>query len=271
VGAGTTACWIYGPNDARHTIIFLHGFRGTHHGLAPILAHLNGIRAVVPDLPGFGDSPPLRDSRHDIVGYAAWAGEFLRGFGGEPVLAGHSFGSIVAAAAARTARIAALMLVNPIATSALRGPRQSLTRLTVGFHRLAASLPERPGTALLRHPLATRIASSAMSTTSDPLLRSWIHAEHRRHFSRFANRRVLLEAFHASISSDVSQFASEIGVPTLLVAAESDDIAPLPTQQAVMERLREARLIVVPDVGHLVHYEAPAAAATAITEFIRGL
>jgi pimeloyl-ACP methyl ester carboxylesterase len=264
------ACWTYGPDDAARTVVFLHGLRGDHHGLEPIVGHLPGLRVVVPDLPGFGAAPPLRDGRHDVAGYAAWVGALLAELGGRPVLAGHSFGSIVAAAAARTADIAGLVLVNPIATSALAGPRQGLTRLTVGYHRLAAALPEPVGTALLRHPLLTRIASTAMTTTPDPALRRWIHAEHRRYFSGFADRRVLLEAFGASIEHDVAQFAPDIAVPTLLIAAERDDIAPLPAQRALVGRFRDARLVEVPGVGHLAHYEAPAAVATAITEFVCG-
>jgi pimeloyl-ACP methyl ester carboxylesterase len=265
---GRTACWTYGPPDAAHTIVFLHGLRGDHHGLEPIVSHLAGVRVVVPDLPGFGASPPFRHGAHDIAGYAAWTGELVDAIGGRPVLAGHSFGSIIAAAAAPTADIARLVLVNPIATAALSGPRQAMTRVTVGYHRLAAALPERAGTALLRHPLVTRIASSAMTTTSDPVLRRWIHAEHGRYFSGFANRRVLLEAFHASISHDVAEYAAALTLPTLLVAAERDDIAPVGAQRALLRKLSDARLVVVPGTGHLAHYEAPGAVAVAIAEFL---
>lgn len=267
---GAAACWTYGPRcAATRTVVFLHGLRGDHHGLQPIVAHLDRLRVVVPDLPGFGASPPLRDHAHDVAGYAGWVAGLLSELGGEPILAGHSFGSIVAAAAARTADIAGLVLVNPIATSALAGPRRMLTRLTVGYHRLAAALPEPVGAAVLRHPLLTRIASAAMVTTPDRALRRWIHAEHRRYFSGFADRRVLLEAFSASIGHDVAEFAADIAVPTLLVAAECDDIAPLPAQRLLAGQFRDARLVVVPGVGHLAHYEAPATVAGAIMEFIR--
>lgn len=265
---GPTAFWTYGPADAARTIVFLHGLRGDHHGLEPIVAHLGGVRVVVPDLPGFGASPPLSSDAHDVEGYATWAGELVDAVGGSPVLAGHSFGSIVAAAAARTAEITKLVLVNPIAAAALRGPRRTVTRLTVDYHRLAAALPERAGTALLRLPLITRIASAAMTTTQDPALRRWINAEHGRYFSGFADRRVLLEAFHASIGHDVTEYAADITVPTLLVAAERDDIAPVDAQRALAQRFPDARLVVVAGTGHLAHYEAPAAVAMAITDFV---
>src|SRR5918994_4476982 len=94
--AGRTKLWVYGPDDAAHRVVFLHGLRGDHHGLEPIVAHLEGVRVVVPDLPGFGASPPLPSDRHDVAGYAAWTRDLLTALApdGDAVLAGHSFGSI---------------------------------------------------------------------------------------------------------------------------------------------------------------------------------
>jgi pimeloyl-ACP methyl ester carboxylesterase len=266
---GSTSTWTYGPDDAPRTVVLLHGLRGDHHGLEPIVAHLDGMRVVVPDLPGFGGSPPLPHDRHDIDGYAAWARDLLGSVGGDVVLAGHSFGSVVATAAvAAGARPERLVLVNPIATSALAGPRVAMTQLTVLYHRAAAALPERAGTALLRHRAITRVASMAMVTTPDRALRGWIHAEHDRYFSTFADRRVLLEAFHASVEHDVAEFAAGVAVPVLLVAAERDDIAPPASQHELVGRFADARLVMVPGTGHLAHYEAPAAVAAAIGAFL---
>jgi pimeloyl-ACP methyl ester carboxylesterase len=282
---GRTRLWIYGADDASHRIVFLHGLRGDHHGLEPIIAHLQDARVVVPDLPGFGQSPPLPDDAHDVGGYAAWARDLLAAVvpAGDAVLAGHSFGSIVAAAALARPEppasgaavpvppVRGVVLVNPIAASALAGPRVVVTRLTVLYHRLAAALPERTGTALLRHPVMTRVASVAMATTGDRGLRRWIHAEHDRYFSTFADRRTLLEAFHASVGHDVGQFAGTVTAPTLLVAADRDDIAPPAAQRALVGRFPDARLVMVPGTGHLAHYEAPDAVAAAMSAFLTDL
>jgi hypothetical protein len=88
-----------------------------------------------------------------------------------------------------------------------------------------------------------------MTTTADPVLRRWIHAEHGRYFAGFADRRVLLEAIDASIGHDVAEFAPDITAPTLLVAAARDDIAPHAAQRALLSRFPDARLVVVPAVG----------------------
>jgi pimeloyl-ACP methyl ester carboxylesterase len=278
---------VYGAADAPRRMVFLHGLRGDHHGLEPIVAHLvrqcPDLQVWVPDLPGFGASAPLPDGVHDVAGYAAWTAELLADVipgedpvipQGDIVLAGHSFGSIVAAAtvaAPDAPAVRGLVLVNPIATAALAGPKRALSAVTVGVHRLAAALPERAGTGLLRHPLFTRIASVAMVTTGDRDLRRWIHAEHDRYFSGFADRRTLLEAFHASVGTDVAAYASRISAPTLLVASENDDVAPLASQRVLEAMFADARLSVIPRIGHLAHYEAPDTVAREVAGFLAGL
>ncbi|RNE66483.1 alpha/beta fold hydrolase [Cryobacterium tepidiphilum] len=271
LATGSTRYWEYGVADARVTVIMVHGFRGDHHGLEPIVAHLGGVRIVSPDLPGFGESEPLSGRPHDIDGYAAWLAEFsaaVRG-AGRFVILGHSFGSIVVSAAlAHGLGADDVVLVNPIAAPALSGPRGILTRLAVFYYWAGARLPERAGFGLLRNRAVVRIMSIAMAKTRDPDLRRFIHDQHDRYFSAFADRRVVLEAFRASVGSDVSEFAARIPQPTLLVASDRDDITPLPAQERLATLFPNAALRVIPDVGHLIHYEAPAAAAQFVQEFL---
>ena len=266
-----TAYWTYGRPEAPVTLVAVHGFRGEHHGLEPVVAHLGpDVRVVMPDLPGFGESTPLA-GEHSVAAYASWLREFCAalGLGADTVVLGHSFGSIVASAAVADGLEAdRLVLVNPIAAPALSGPRGVLTRLAVAYYRLGAALPERLGQQLLRSGAVVRATSVAMVKTRDRGLRRWIHDQHDAYFSRFADRRVVLDAFRASVSSDVSTYAAGVAVPTLLVAADRDDITALPAQHALVRRFADARLVVVEGVGHLVHYEKPAEAARAVQGFV---
>ncbi len=272
-----TAYWEYGATDASTTIVLVHGFRGDHHGLEPIAARLPpDVRAIVPDLPGFGASEPLR-RRHDIDGYAAWLHDFLAAVrpGGRLVLLGHSFGSIVVAGMladhlepSDTARPDLVVLVNPIGAPALKGPRAVFTRLAIFYYWLSAALPEALGFGLLRNAAIVRVMSSAMAKSRDRALRRWIHDQHARYFSAFANRTVVLEAFQASVGHDVSEYASRVDTPVLLIAADRDDITPLPAQRRLQTLFPDALLHVVHGVGHLVHYEAPEEAAMRIRTFL---
>lgn len=271
VDGRTTHFWEYGPADATETVLAVHGFRGDHHGLETIAAHLRGVRVVVPDLPGFGISDPLPVS--DIDAYVAWLTAFHRalGLGPETVVLGHSFGSIVTAAtvaAGLDTRL--LVLVNPIAAPALQGPRAVGTGIAIGYYRAGAVLPRPIGLGLLRNRAIVRAMSLAMLKSRDRDLRRWVHDQHDRYFSAFADRTSVLEAFRTSVTHDVSEYADRIDVPVLLVAAEHDDITALPEQRALAERLHDAELVVVPGVGHLVHYETPGTAADAVLRRMAG-
>jgi pimeloyl-ACP methyl ester carboxylesterase len=265
-----TQWWDYGgPGDPATTLVLVHGFRGDHHGLEPVVAHLPGLRVISPDLPGFGSSTPMTGARHDIDGYVEWLRAFIEALGAPVVVLGHSFGSIIVSAAlAAGLQVEAAILVNPIGAPALSGPRGVLTRLAVLYYRIAARLPERLGFALLRNRAIVRIMSVSMAKTRQQRLRRWIHDEHDRYFSAFSDRRVVLEAFEASVGHDVSEYAAGITVPTLLIAADRDDITPLAAQHRLAERIPGARLEIIPDVGHLIHYETPAQAAALIAGFL---
>ncbi len=266
---GTTAYWMYGPADAESTVVAVHGFRGEHHGLEPVVAHLPGIRVIMPDLPGFGETAPLPDRTHDLSAYTDWLSAFVAAVAPGAVVLGHSFGSIVAAAAvADGLETPALILVNPIGAPALEGPRGIMTRLAILYYAAGARLPDRVGDALLRNGLIVRVMSETMAKTKDPALRAFVHDQHATYFSRFADRDVLHDAFVTSVSHDVRAAAPRIEVPTLLVAAVRDDITPIEKERELATMFADARLVEIPDVGHLIHYETPAEAAAVIEPFL---
>ena len=89
-------------------------------------------------------------------------------------------------------------------------------------------------------------------------LRRFIHDQHDTYFSRFADRDQLHDAFLASVSNDVRVYAPKITQPTLLVAAQRDDITPIEAERRLATMFPDATLVEIPDVGHLIHYETPA-------------
>lgn len=274
VAGGVTAYWVYGPADAETTLVAVHGYRGDHHGLEPVVAFLPGIRIISPDLPGFGETPPLAQGgeavEHTLDAYAGWLTEFVAAVAPDAPILGHSFGSIVVAAAVAsglpTSRV---ILVNPIGAPALEGPRGVLTRLAVFYYWAGARLPRRFGEALLRNGAVVRIMSVSMAKTHDKQLRAFIHDQHDTYFSRFSDREVLHEGFVASVSNDVRRFAPQIAQPTLLIAAEKDDITPIEAERHLQTLFPDAELVEIAGVGHLIHYETPREAASAITRFLQ--
>jgi len=270
VMGGDTRYWVYGEDDAPLTILVVHGYRGEHHGLEPVIAHLRGLRIISPDLPGFGESGPLGSVKHDIAGYTAWLAAFVDALGiGGSVILGHSFGSIVVASAVAGGLAAPrLILVNPIAAPALEGPNRFGSLLTLNFYRLARALPAKLGAGLLSGWPIVRGMSIFLAQSKDARVRRFVHDQHHTYFSRYATRDSVVEGFEASISSDVSLFASRIDVPTLLIGADNDPITSVAAQQKLETLFPDARLVIMKGVGHLVHYEKPREAAEQIVGFL---
>lgn len=267
---GTVKYWEYHLGK-KPTLVMIHGFRGTHHGLARIAEGLPDFHIVVPDLPGFGQSDALTDD-HSVENYVRFVAEFITKLELEkPVVVGHSFGSIVAShfAATHPDILNKLILINPIAAPALQGPRGAMTRLAIAYYWLGRKLPAGAAKSWLGAPPIVRVMSVTMAKTKHKDTLRYIHDQHKQHFSTFASPDVVAQSFKASVSSDVSHVAEQLTVPTLLIAGEKDDITALDKQHELHRRIAGSELYVIDDVGHLIHYEKADDAAQAIRGFLQ--
>lgn len=258
------------------TIIMIHGFRGTHQGLMLIgksLKKTPGLSIIIPDLPGFGRGPKLK--QYDLDSYVEWLHAFIKkqGLKKAPLLMGHSFGSIICAAYAKKypRTIKKLILVNPIGAPALEGPSKAMTKLAILYYKIGAALPSKMAHSWLAAKPIVRVMSIAMAKTHDKGLRTFIHHQHDRYFSRFHSAESVLQSFTTSVSHNVGEFAADIPLETLLIAGSLDDITPLSDQYGLAKKFPSAKLKVINDVGHLTHYETPDVVARHIQTFITSL
>jgi pimeloyl-ACP methyl ester carboxylesterase len=253
------------------TIILIHGFRGTHEGLDLIAAHLKQFTIIVPDLPGFAKGDTL--AHYDLKSYVTWLADYIakQKLAAPPILLGHSFGSIISAAyaAKHGQAIEKLVLVNPIGAMALEGPRGALTKLAIFYYWVGTKLPDTASRRWLSLPLIVDVMSQTMTKTKNKQLRRYIFDQHRQYFSLFHTPSSLSEAFSTSVSNSVRDFASNIMIPTLLIAGTKDDITPLIKQKELQQLFPNAKLAIIEDVGHLTHYETPDQVASLVEAFVR--
>ena len=305
--AVTTRYWQYGKGmndgtfpEGSYPVLLVHGFRGDHHGLEIIANYLlkliPNVSIISPDLPGFGRSADLPEGAQDegaqgednINAYVAWLNNFVKHTNparedAQPLplhLVGHSFGSIVtsAFAAAHPNSLALLSLINPISEPALEGSQRVASRLASLYYRAGAALPEKIGYPLLRSQLITRASSEVMMRTKDKAMRRFINGQHAAYFGSFGSRRGVLSAYEASITHTAAEYAAAIRVPVQMLVAEDDDLGTPETARAMYATLTSRdlpatstgareRLDMIPEVGHLIHYETPRRAAELIADF----
>lgn len=305
-----TRYWQYGKGmndgtfpEGSYPVLLVHGFRGDHHGLEIIANYLlkliPNVSIISPDLPGFGRSADLPENTRDegaqgednINAYVAWLNNFVKHTNparedAQPLplhLVGHSFGSIVtsAFAAAHPNSLALLSLINPISEPALEGSQRVASRLASLYYRAGAALPEKIGYPLLRSQLITRLSSEVMMRTKDRAMRRFINGQHAAYFGSFGSRRGVLSAYEASIAHTAAEYAAAIRVPVQMLVAEDDDLGTPETARAMYATLTSRslpspstgareRLDMIPEVGHLIHYETPHLAAELIADFAAG-
>lgn len=288
----TTRYWQYGagmntgvfPSECSPKILLIHGFRGDHHGLEIIanrlLKLLPEASIISPDLPGFGRSEDL-PMTVSLQGYTAWLHALIGQInpvcpdGSDIHVVGHSFGSIVTAAYAAEYPhgLDRLTLINPISEPALEGSQKIASRAASFYYRVGAALPERLGYPLLRSQLITRVTSELMMRTREPAMRRFINNQHAAYFGSFGSRKGVLQAYEVSISATAAEFAPQIQVPVQMLVAEDDDLGTPQTARAMFAALERRphspgeRFEIIPEVGHLIHYETPTVAARLIAEF----
>jgi pimeloyl-ACP methyl ester carboxylesterase len=262
---GSTAVWHYPAENSKGKLLFVHGFRGDHHGLSASAGALVDYDVYIPDLPGYGKTEELES--HDLESYGNWLRGLVSELGPDLVVVGHSFGSLVVSKAVSRGLVArAIVLQNPITTRSSE-QKDLANRVARGFYALAIALG-RLGSAFLRSWVVVRVMSVAMATSKSPKLRSWIHGQHHRHFSTYRSDRVAHEGFATASGSSVMDFAASFKLPTLLIAGEKDLIAPLANQLKLQGMIPGSKLEVMAGVGHLTHYESAAQVAVAIDEFL---
>lgn len=275
-----TTVWRYRPTveaPASARLLLVHGFRGDHHGLQLITDGLPEFEVLVPDLPGYGQSPPLkaqngRHVEHTLGLYAAFVEALADAMdlGQNDCLVGHSFGTIICSAhCARSSRDwSGLVLSAPISNSIFRGRLLPGSALVELYYRLTQILPERAGDTVLRSATILEVMNLTLGVGWDHKLAAFVKDQHRQFFGGYSDRRTLLESYWASSRHTATQFASAVRVPTLLLPGALDNLSTVKGLRQLRDLLPQGQLEVIRGSGHLVHYEKPAQLARSIRRFV---
>lgn len=218
------------------------------------------FRVIVPDLPGFGGSAVSAgltvDSIADVIA------ELLDhlGVNERVVVGGVSMGGYAALAFARLypQRVRALVLADTKADpddEAGRANRDKLIQLAT----------DQGASAVIGQMLPKMLGPASASGNSNVVQLVRDTAGRQKSEGIVAALKALRDR------PDARPGLSHISFPTLVVVGGQDAITPPDRARELAESIPNARLVTIPDAGHLSNLEQPTAFTNALREFLDGL
>lgn len=245
----------HGPADAPGgPVVLLHGLGSSAADWEPqIAAFVPRHRVIAFDLPGHGRSAGGAASIH---GMAAAVGATLTTIDSRAAhVIGLSLGGCVAQALAlrSPAQVRSLVLVNSFARLTPAGPGAAARMLVRLALLLAAPMPvvgayvardlfPRPDQAVARRRAAARLARTP--------------------------RAAYLAGVAAMVRFDGRRQLGGIRCPALVLAGDRDTTIPLGAKAALARGIPGARLVVVPDSGHVSNWDQPETFNRIVLEFL---
>jgi pimeloyl-ACP methyl ester carboxylesterase len=227
-------------------LVFVHGAGGNHLHWPPQVRRLTNETVYALDLPGHGRSegPGCSSIAEYVERIDAWMQAMNLS---RIVLGGHSMGGAIT-------QHFALHLPDKLSGLILVGTGG---RLRVHPMILEATAdPDR-----FEEAVDTIIDWSF----SDSAPQRLVELARRRMLD--VDHRVVHDDFIACNAFDIMEQVSQIKLPALVVCGEADRLTPMKYSEYLLDQLLQARLVRVPDAGHMVMLEQPEIVAEAVAEF----
>jgi pimeloyl-ACP methyl ester carboxylesterase len=245
-------------------LVALHGLGADHRGLLDMLGHTTSLTVVVPDLPGFGASEPLRQP-HTLENYAAFVDGLRRHLGVERAyVTGHSLGASIALvhAGRYPDTVRRLVLFNPVSEA-----DRPTARLGKAYYVVGARLRSPLDRWWLTSRAAVRVTDSFVIRTKDRARRRAILAYDYDTYRR-ADLRAMKESFLSYYDTPFTAYAARIAAPTLFVTGRRDQLAPPAAVGRLQSIAPDSTLAVIEQAGHLFPAEQPAHAGALLNRFL---
>jgi pimeloyl-ACP methyl ester carboxylesterase len=277
--AGTSAAETSPRGDRRELVLCVHGMTGDATNWTDLMAELTpDFGTVAVDLPGSGFSPPPRSWRgYSITALAETVIELIESFGRDVHLIGNSMGGAVSVrvAARRRDLVRTLTLVSPAL------PDRRLHRQTSHFPLIALPvLGNRLVRQFGRIPAENRIAGVIETCYYDPAA---IHparvalsvAELRRRDTLGYDAAVITGAARTLVAETLRPHpfslwrdAERLRMPALVLFGTHDRLVSPSLANRAARAFRGARIVVLPETGHLGQMEHPAKIASLFREMV---
>ncbi|MFF4339893.1 alpha/beta fold hydrolase [Kitasatospora sp. NPDC001540] len=267
------------PREDLPPALFVHGLGGSADNWLELLDLLaDDVDGEAVDLPGFGHSAPPLDGNLSVSGHVRAVIGYLEETGRGPVhLFGNSLGGAVAVrlAALRPDLVRSLTLISP----ALPELPPQRTAWSTGLLAVpgVAELVRRRGSAA---DPETATADLLGLVYADPAgipahRRARAVAEYRRRSALpyalgvlVGSARGIVSAYTERGEQSLWRQAEQVTAPVLLVYGLKDKLVAYRSARRACAAFRDARLLVLPDSGHVAMLEHPEPVARAVRELL---
>lgn len=252
------------------TVLLLHGFAAsieTWKDIEPLLRHR--WRLIEVDMKGFGLSSKPRDHAYTIFDHAAVITALVRHLGlSDYVLLGHSYGGLVG-------------LTVYLTSSQLGSPSAIRSLVLIDAPCYPQNLPF--SMAVLRTSVLNRLLQSVTTAhfRASYMLnhifrdKARVTAEridrYARYFDLPGSHEAMISSARQIIPDEPARLTSRIGevrVPTLIIWGENDPLIHLWQAERLHKEIKDARLEVLRNCGHVPHEERPEDVARVLGDFI---
>ena len=239
-------------------VVFLHGYPLNRNIWAPQIDALQTrFRVIAPDLRGFGESEVTSGpSTMDVLADDVHA--LLQQLGvRSAVVAGHSMGGYVALAFARRypELLRGLVLVNTRAGA--DSPEGKANR------QAGAERARREGAAAIAEDMLPKLLAPATFSSAPAFVESMRQMMTNTSPEAMANAQLGMAA-----REDARDVLESLFLPLMVVTGADDKLIPPSESTAMAEIVPGARLIMLPNAGHLVSLEAAEPFNAALLEFL---
>jgi haloalkane dehalogenase len=242
-------------------LLALHGYPESSYLFRHALeaAGREGWRAVAPDLPGFGDSPPDRPATWERAMEAVERFHEELGLG-PVVLVAHDWGGLIGLrwACEHPEKVAGLVITS---TGFFPDGR---------WHGLAEAMRSDQGEALVDG--ITREGFGQVLEPVCPGIGADTLDEFFKGFADEDRRYGKLDLYRSGDFTKLEPYGgrlAELAVPTLVLWGDDDPFAPPASAHRFHDEIPGSELVVLEDTGHFVWEQAPERSAEELARFLR--
>lgn len=254
----------HGPEQASEAVVFVHGNPGPKEDWSVLMERLSpAVRAVAPDMPGYGAADRPRRFRYTVDGYAEHLAGFLGQLGIERAhLVLHDFGGAwgLRWMADHRERVGSLALVN---AGLMPGYR---------WHGIARVL-QTPILGELFQLTATRAGMKSFLDARNPKPLPDDYYDRVRAAADWGHKRAVLKLYRASkdvaaLSEPLLARLAGLDIPVLVVWGAGDPFMPASFAQAQRELFPNAVIHVLEGAGHWPFIDDPEGVAALVVPFL---